>query len=649
MTDEQMAPNGSVASYGAWESPITAELVARSPNAWIGQLYAENDILYLLRRDSEQGGRGIVSRLQSTNGIEEFTPRPYYARTRVYEYGGACFAVAAGTIYFSNYPDDRLYRHVPGQEPTAIIAEGAMRYADLVIDHARHRLICIREDRRGMGEPKHSIAAVNLDGDEFGDVLFEGSDFVAFPVISPAGDKLAWVAWNHPNMPFYSSSLWLADIQADGALANVQQVTPEQEESITDPRFSPDGELYFCSDRSNYWNLYRYREGEIQHVYSIEAELGNPFWNIGLSMYRFLSSSEIFAAYNDHGSWRVGAIDTETGECREIPTAFTFIIRMEIIKRTAYMVAASPTLPRSLVRLDIDSGEMEILDSSVQYEIDEAYLSPGEHIAYPTDQGLEAYGFYHPPQNPQYKPPPGELPPLIVDVHGGPTGSTKNALDMGVQYYTSRGFAVLRINYGGSAGYGRKYRNRLRGQWGIVDVEDAINGARYLVEKGLADPERTIIRGGSAGGFTTFAALAFADTFRSGSSLFGISDVEIFHKETHKYESHYCETLVGPYPEARALYRERSAIARADEIDVPLIIFQGAEDRVVPPNQSQFMADSLRKRGVPVVYIEFEGEAHGFRKFETNVCVLQSELSFWGQVFGFEPADDLPPLTIENL
>ena len=408
-----------------------------------------------------------------------------------------------------------------------------------------------------------------------GRALFDQADFVAFPSLSDDGNKLAWIAWNHPNMPFYSSSLWAADVQEDGSLTNVQQVVPEQEESVTDPLWSPDGELYFCTDRNNWWNLHRWKSGKFENMCPVEAELGNPFWNIGLRMYRFLTPSRVVAAQNKPGSWQVIFIDTEAGRYETIPTPFTYIIRLELVGESLYMVAASPTMSRSLVRLDLNSGDLVILDSSVQYPIADEYISAGEHIAYPTENGQEAYGFYHPPKNPDHEAPAGELSPLMINVHGGPTASHKNALDMGVQFYTSRGFAVFNINYGGSAGYGREYRNRLRGQWGVVDVEDAVNGARYLVEQGLADPNRTIVRGGSAGGFTTFAALAFKDYFRAGSSLYGISDVEVFHQETHKYESRYCETLIGPYPQSRDLYHERSAMSKIDRINAPLIIFQG--------------------------------------------------------------------------
>lgn len=629
----------TVAPYGSWQSPISAEMVATSPHGWIGQLYVDIDQLYVLRSYPQQSGRGVVSRIHADGDVEDLTPAPLCARTRVYEYGGSCFAVQAGVIYFSNYPDDRLYKHVPRESPVPLTAAGDMRYADLVIDRKRNRLICIREDNTPEGEPAHTIAAIDLGGDEFGTVLFSQTDFVSFPVLSNDGNKLAWVAWNHPNMPFYSSSLWCADVEEDGSLTNIQEIVSEQDESITDPRWSPSGDLYFCSDRSNWWNLYCWQNGEAKHICPMEAELGNPFWNIGKSFYRFLDLNRVFAAYNQNGTWHMGLIDTSTGEHNEILTEFTFVNHLETMSDTAYIVAASPTRSRALVKLDLNSSAYEILESSVEYSISDEILSPSSGIAYPTENGVQAYGFYHPPHNPEFEAPAGELPPLIVSAHGGPTGSTKHALDMGVQYYTSRGFAVLEINYGGSAGYGREYRNRLCGQWGTVDVDDAVNGARYLVNEGLVDRDRTIVRGGSAGGFTTFAALAFRDVFCAGSSLYGISDLECWHMETHKFESHYCETLIGPYPAQRELYRERSAVNKVDEINVPLIIFQGSEDRVVPPNQSQFVANALRKRGVPAVYIEFPGEAHGFRMFNTVVGVLEAELEFFQSTFGIDPAE----------
>ena len=588
--------NPVVAPYGSWKSPIDIELVARSPTGWMGQLYADEGKLYALLNFTEQGGRGAIAQIFADGRSEEITPPSHYAGTRVYEYGGACYVVRNGAVYFSNVPDDRLYRQLPGQEPEPITAEGPMRYADLILDERRNRVICIREDHSSEGEPLHTIAAVNLDGDEYGTVLFDQADMVAFPSLSDDGSKLSWVGWNHPHMPFFASSLWAADVGEDGSLTHIQEVIAGQDESITDPRWSPDGTLYFCTDRNDWWNLHRWVDDRVENVCPAEAELGNPYWNVGLRMYRFLSATRVVGAQNKMGRWEVVLIDTESGRYEVVPTPFTFIIRMELVGEDLYMVAASQTMPRTLVKLNLKNGAYDVLNSSVQYPIDEAYISAGEHIAFPTENGLEAYGYYHPPKNPDYEAPAGELPPLMVNAHGGPTGSHKNALDMGVQFYTSRGFAVFELNYGGSAGYGREFRKRLNGQWGVVDVQDAVNCARYLVEQGLADPERTIIRGGSAGGFTTFATLAFADYFQAGSSLFGISDVEVFHKETHKFESRYCDTLVGPYPECRERYHERSAMSKVDQMNVPLIIFQGSEDKVVPPNQSQFVANALKER-----------------------------------------------------
>ena len=643
-----MAPKRS-SPYGSWRSPISAEMVAASSQHWINQLYVDGEDLYMLLRRPEEGGRSVVARLLGDGRSKALTPAPFDARTRVYEYGGSCFAVHGGEIYFSNYPDDRLYRQRLGEPPRPITAKGDVRYADLVIDHMRNRLICIREDHRSTGEPAHSIAAVDLDGNEFGAVLFDNTDFVAFPVLSRDGRKLAWVGWNHPNMPFFSSGLWAADVDEEGGLTNVLQVVPEQEESITDPRWSPSGELYFCSDRTNWWNLYRWRDGEIEPLCPMTAELGNPYWNIGKTMYRFVTPARVLAAYNESGTWKLGLIDTKAGAREEFPTEFTFIVLVEVIGEQAFAVAASPSTPRSLFELNLSTGEYECLASSVEHSVPQNYFSPGSHISFPTENGLQAHGFYHAPHNPDFEAHASELPPLMVIAHGGPTGSVKQALDLDVQYFTSRGIAVLELNYGGSVGYGRAYRNRLRRQWGVVDVDDAINGARHLVEQGLVDGNRTIVRGGSAGGFTTFAALAFRDYFKAGSSHYGISDLEYWDRETHKFEAHYCQSLIGPYPEERARYRARSPIHRANEISVPLLIFQGLDDKVVPPNQSKFVADALRARNVPVSHIEFEGEAHGFRRSETNVRTHETELAFFGQVFGFEPADDLPPLHIDNL
>lgn len=637
----------TTAPYGSWASPISAEAVAKTPIyliMWINLLCVDGDALYALRLHPEEGGRGVVSRVYDDGRVEAITPLPFSVRTRVYEYGGPAFVVHEGVIYFSNFPDDRLYRQSPGQAPEPITAEGPVRYGDLSIDPHRRRILCIREDRRGPGEPLHTVVAVNMDGDEFGTVLFDQTDFVSSPLVSHDGHKLAWFGWNHPNMRFYISGLWLADIAPDGSLMNVRQIVAEKSEAILSLEWSVDHDLIFCSDRDNWWNLYRWRDEQITRLSPMEAELDRPF-----RAARIEGQSAILSIYRRHGIRSIGLIDTESGRLRKLPLDYTFFAHPVAMGEIAYVVATSPTVPLSLVKIDLVSGESTVIFCADIPDDLEGCISVPAHIEFPTEDGLTGHAYYYPPTNQAYIAPPNEHPPLIVHVHGGPTGSTNIGFNLKVQFWTSRGFAFLDVDYGGSTGYGRSYRQRLWGQWGVVDVDDAINAARYLVSQGLADEKRTIITGGSAGGFTTFAALAFRDYFRAGSSHFGISDLEIFHQETHKYESHYCETLIGPYPQHRALYRERSPIDKVDHIRVPLILFQGLDDKVVLPNQSQFIADALIQRSIPTAYLEFEGEAHGFRKFETHVRTHKAELYFFGKVLGFQPADDLPPLEIYHL
>ena len=639
--------NKSVAPYGNWKSPVSAEMVASSPiylTHWISQLYMDGDELYALHIRPEEEGRGVVIRVNNGGPNEDLTPMPFSVRSRVYEYGGSGFVVKDGVIYFSNFPDDRLYKQIPGDYPVPITAEGDVRYADMVVDHMRNRIICIREDSTKHSEPTHSVVAVNLDGDEFGTVLFEQTDFVSRPAISLDGRKLAWFAWNHPNMRFYISSVWIADVEDDGSLINIQEIVPEEDEAILDVQWSHNGDLFFCSDRSNWWNLYRWRDGTITHIAPMEAEFDRPFLPA-----RVGGSNNIVAIYRQKGVRNIALVDTETGHHRKIPLEYTFIANIAVSDVSVYAVAASPTQSLRILRIDLRTGVASVVLHSQEYIDIEGYIAAPTQIEFSTENNATAFGHYYPPVNKDFAPPEGDLPPLIVNVHGGPTSSFNVGLNLGVQYWTSRGFAVLEVDYGGSTGYGRAYRKRLWGKWGVVDVQDSIMGASHLIEQGLVDGARTIVRGGSAGGFTTFAALAFRNYFHAGSSHFGISDLEFWNRETHKYESHYCHTLIGPYPECRDLYQERSPINRATEINVPLIIFQGKDDKVVPPNQSQFVADALRKQGVPVAYIEFDGEAHGFRCFETNVRTHQAELAFFSQVFGFLPADELPALTIENL
>jgi dipeptidyl aminopeptidase/acylaminoacyl peptidase len=524
-----------------------------------------------------------------------------------------------------------------------------MRYADLVMDRRHNRLLCIREDHSGEGEAVNTLVAISLGEPDEGQVLVSGNDFYASPRISPDGRKLVWLTWNHPNMPWDGTELWMAGIAPDGTLGKPELVAGGKTESIFQPEWSPDGQLYFMSDRTGWWNLYHWEDGRAVNLYAMEAEFGRPQWSFGMSAYAFISAEQLLCTYVHGGNMHLAVLSLNDGTLKPTELPYTHFGSVHAAGGQAAFVAASPTEFDSVVRVDLADKQVEVLRRSSEIDVDAGYLSMPESVEFPTENGLTAYAYYYAPANRDFEPPQGERPPLIVKVHGGPTGFSSPTLDLEVQFWTSRGFAVIDVNYGGSANYGRAYRERLRENWGIVDVDDSINAALYLVEMGLADGERLVIRGGSAGGYTTLSAIAFRDVFKAGASYFGISDLEVFIRDTHKFESRYIDGLVGPYPETAERYRERSAIHYMDNISAALLLLQGLEDKVVPPNQAEIMLEAMRRKGLPVAYLAFEGEQHGFRRAETKQRALEAELYFYSKVFGFEAADQLAPLTIENL
>jgi dipeptidyl aminopeptidase/acylaminoacyl peptidase len=507
----------------------------------------------------------------------------------------------------------------------------------------------VREDHtEPEREAVNTIASIDL---ESGDsrVLMSGHDFYASPRLNPDGTRLAWLAWDHPNMPWDGTELWVGELQPDGSLEHTRCVAGGVGESIFQPEWSPDGTLYFVSDRTGWWNLYRVRDGQVEPLAEMEAEFGLPQWLFGWSTYAFELAQRIVCAYAQQGTWHLASLDTETRKLEPIETPYTAISGVHAAPGRAIFHAGSPTEPPSIVQLDLATGQIEVLRRSGKIETDPGYLSQPQAVGFPTENGLTAHAFFYPPQNRDYAAPPDELPPLLVMSHGGPTGSTSNTLKLAVQYWTSRGIAVLDVNYGGSTGYGRAYRQRLAGQWGVVDVDDCVNGARYLAQSGKVDGERLIIRGGSAGGYTTLCALTFRDAFKAGASYYGIGDLEAMAKETHKFESRYLDRLVGPYPEQRELYVQRSPIHFTDQLSCPVIFFQGLEDQVVPPNQAEMMVEALRKKKVPVAYLPFEGEQHGFRRAENIKRSLDAELYFYSRIFDFELGEPVEPVDIENL
>lgn len=643
MTEPTFAP------YGSWKSPITSDLIVSSSIS-LGEVRLDGDDIYWSELRPQAGGRLIVVRRTPDGQITDVTPAPFNVRTRVHEYGGGAYTVDQGIVYFSNFLDQRLYRQPIGGEPEPITTEAPLRYADAIVDRQRQRLICVREDHSsGNQEPINTIARVNLDGDEQGGILLvSGSDFYSSPRLSPDGSQLAWLSWNHPNMPWDGTELWLADLEPQGALINPRRIAGGLTESIVQPRWSPDGKLYFISDRTGWWNLYRWHNEQVEPLYPLDAEFGAPPWVFGLSTYAFESADSLLCTYILAGVQYLGRLDLVQQQLTEIQTPYSSISSLQVGNQFAAFVGGSPTQPSAIARLDLVTGEIQELRRANSLALDPGYLSQPEVITFPTANGLSAYGIYYRPQNRDYQAAAGERPPLLVKSHGGPTASASSTFNLGIQYWTSRGFAVLDVNYGGSTGYGRAYRERLKGQWGIVDIEDCTRGALYLVERGEVDGDRLAIDGGSAGGYTTLGALTFRDVFKAGASYYGVSDMVALAEETHKFESRYLDGLVGPYPERRDLYEARSPIHFADQLSCPVIFLQGDEDKIVPPNQAELMVNVLKAKGIPVAYLLFEGEQHGFRKAENIKRALDAELYFYSRIFGFALADDIEPVEIAN-
>jgi dipeptidyl aminopeptidase/acylaminoacyl peptidase len=634
--------------YGSWASPISAQMVAQAGIRFSDSIEADGPDIYWVETRPLEQGRSVIVRLVEA-GIEDVTPAGFNARTRVHEYGGGAYAVDNGEVLFANFADQRLYRHRPGEPPSPITPEPALeagdRYADMCC--ADDFIICVRERHSADAEPVNELVRLPRDGSAEPEVIASGHDFYASPMLSPDGQQLAWLTWDHPNMPWNGTHLWVAEMQADGSLAEPALVAGGTEESVFQPEWSPGGQLYFCSDRTGWWNLYRHHRGQTVPVAPAEADTGLPQWTFRRRCYVFTSARSVVAIQQSCDGARI-LVHGPDGT-NEIPSPGpSLAYTIAATDKHVVVIAGGPDRMPALTRLDAATGAAEVIHTPAEITIDSSYLSLPEHMVFDTPDGA-AHAFCYPPANPDYQAPPAELPPLVLFNHGGPTSSTSLALNPMIQFWTSRGFAVVDVDYGGSTGYGRAYWERLHLRWGIVDIRDCELAARHLVNTGQADPERLAIRGGSAGGYTTLGALAFTDTFAVGASYFGVADLALLTKDTHKFESHYLDWLVGPYPEEEDVYKERSPIDHADQIACPVILFQGLEDRVVPPEQAEIMAETLRRNGIPVAHITFEGEGHGFRRAENIIRSLEAELSFYCQVFGIEPAGDVEPVRIEGL
>ena len=643
--------------YGEWPSPITPELVVAA-SVSLGEVLLDGpDICWSEMRPNE-AGRVQVVRRTANGATSDLLPEGFSARTRVHEYGGAAWFVDDGQLWFANWSDQRLYRLAPdgGAQPEPITPEpptpGAYRYADL--RRLGDFLLCVRERHDTGGEAINEIVAVPVDGSSEPKLLVAGPDFVTNPRLSPSERHLVWIEWDHPDMPWDATRLRAAAIEVtDGAvvLGDAVTVAGGPGESVLQPVFHGDGELHFLSDRTGWWNAYLVTaDGDVVTQTALQVEIGTPQWVFGMSRYGFLADGRMVLAHTADGLDRLAVRELD-GTIRDLGVPYTEIASVAVRPTSVVFVGAASDREPEVVELPVGAGESEVLRPARDLGIDPAWFSAARPVSFPTgpDGTRTAHALHYPPTNPDVEAPEGEAPPLLVMIHGGPTSMARGRLDLAKQFWTSRGFAVVDVNYGGSTGYGRPYRELLKGQWGVVDVEDCVAAATWLAEQGLADRERLCIRGGSAGGFTVLSVLVGTDVFAAGASSYGVADLTALAEETHKFESRYLDGLVGPYPDVKAVYDERSPINHVDRLDTPLIVFQGLEDEIVPPNQSEMVVDALRRKGVPVEYHAFEREQHGFRRSETVVTVLGSELAFYGRVLGFTPSGDLPDVTIENI
>ncbi|MBW3614144.1 MAG: S9 family peptidase [Actinobacteria bacterium] len=641
----------TTAAFGSWKSPITSDLLVEKV-VRLSQVLVDGEDVYWNESRPAEGGRQVVVRRGSSGVVADVVPPGFSARTLVHEYGGQSFAVWRGTVFFSNFDDQRLYRVAAGDgDPHAITPEPSSprseRYADAVVTPDGRWLVCVRE-RHLAGEVVNDVVALPTEGGE-AVVLGQGHDFFAAPRVSPDGAQVCWLSWDHPNMPWDGTELFAAPL-GDGRLGGeARRVAGGRAESISQPRWSPDGRLHYVSDATGWWNLYAEDAGRGDAgapLVQREAEFTGPDWVFGQSTYAFLDHDLMVASWSEGGTARFGTVGPEW--LQEVPIPYTSVESVQPVPGGVVAIAGSPTEAPAVVRIGLPSGDTDVLRRSRETGVDAGYLSEPEAVEYATEGGLTAHALYYPPHNRDFDGPSGEKPPLVVMSHGGPTSATSSVLNLTVQYFTSRGLAVVDVNYGGSTGYGREYRERLRGQWGVVDVDDCVNAARHLADQGLVDRDRLVIRGGSAGGYTTLAALTFRDAFAAGASHYGVADAEALAKHTHKFEARYLDGLIGPYPAARHLYVERSPIHHTERLQRPMILFQGLEDEVVPPQQAEMMAAALRAKGIPFAYLAFEGEQHGFRRAETIKRVAEAELWFYGRVLGFSPSDEIEPVPIEN-
>ncbi|HEX5240153.1 MAG TPA: prolyl oligopeptidase family serine peptidase [Candidatus Limnocylindrales bacterium] len=643
----------TTAPYGSWASPLPITRLVEGV-VFLSEPGGANGWRWWLEGRPEEGGRQVLMRRAPDGSLTRLTPEGFNARSRVHEYGGAAIKVDDDLVIVSDFDSGRLFRVLAPERLQPLTPEGAWRYADLELDRRRNRVLAVREDHtpevvEEHGEWANELVAIDLTSGEVS-VIDRGADFYAAPRLSPDGGSLAWVRWHHPNLPWDGTELLLADVAEDGALEEPRIVAGSREDWISQPRWSPAGVLHYAAEPDGWMNLFRLGPNGAEPVLTepMTAEFAEPEWQFGNHTYDFADGGEILAVARKDGRDSLYRIATD-GRATRLDLPYTEIQVVVIDGGSAILRATSPLEPAQIVDLDLAGGERIVLRRATPFTPDPAVASQPEHVEFPTTGDRTAFGNLYRPRNPAFEAPAGELPPLIVTSHGGPTSGAFSGWATGIQLWTSRGYAVLDVDYGGSTGYGRDYRKRLNGLWGVVDVDDCVAGARWLAEQGIVDGDRQAIRGGSASGFTTLAALAFRKEFDAGTTYFGIGDLRAFVKDTHKFESRYLETLIGPWPAEQQRYLDRSPSLHAEQITVPVLVEQGAEDRVVPPQEAERIVDALFERRIPFGYLLFPGEDHGFKSRDAIIASFSAEISFYAQVFGFTPADRVDKLDIRFL
>ncbi|KAF5740709.1 hypothetical protein HS088_TW11G00786 [Tripterygium wilfordii] len=661
------------APYGSWKSPITADVVSGASKRLGGTSVDGHGRLIWLESRPNESGRSVLVREGEKPGDEpvDVIPKDFAVRTLAQEYGGGAFQISGDTLILSNYKDQRLYRQSvdsPDSSPVPLTPDyGApvVCYADGVFDSRFSRYVSVREDQRKSSTNSiTTIVAIDLSDKNIQEpkVLISGNDFYAFPRLDPKGERIAWIEWGHPNMPWDKAELWVGYIDGKGEVYKricVAGCDPILVESPTEPKWSPQGELFFITDReSGFWNLYKWNESEnkVVAVYSLDAEFSRPLWVFGIKSYDFILSGDaknlIACSYRQKGISYLGILDDAQGSLSVLDIPFTDVDNITLGNGCLYIEGASAVHPSSVAKVTLDDHKSKVVDFKIVWSSSpdclmyKSYFSLPEFIEFPTEvPGQNAYAYFYPPSNPNYQASQEEKPPLLLKSHGGPTSETHGILNLSIQYWTSRGWAFVDVNYGGSTGYGREYRERLLGRWGIVDVNDCCSCARYMVENGKADGERICITGRSAGGYTTLAALAFRDTFKAGASLYGVADLNMLKADMHKFESHYIDRLVGNDKDCF----ERSPINFVDRFSCPMILFQGLDDKVVFPDQARKIHKALKEKGLPVALVEYEGEQHGFRKAERIRFTLEQAMVFFARLIGhFKVADEITPIKIDN-